>query len=163
MCHRYGGPELDAAVEAAFLKLTRIRSSHSHLLADSQIAKVAEAAICDELLGMPHSKFPRLRIANTRTTMIMQLPPFDDAPVEHITVVRKEAQDSRKISKRSSSTSKQMHAEPLSPELTSQINELWSDEVKPRVLAIQKALEDSSIGGAIKTAVKTYLEHYQQG
>lgn len=173
MWDRYGGPELDVAVEAGILEIDRewffdietndidqeklleeLRSPASHLLVDSQIQKVAEAAVREGLLQVPEAQSSRLRKTKTGTSMFTYLPAFENAPVEEILEARTETRDYLgRYRTTVAQLAKKLQAEPFSPDLSLEIEDLWFDGVLQRVIDIQQALEDSSLGGALKTAI----------
>lgn len=173
MWDQYGGPELDAAIEHGILEidqdwffdietndidqarlLEKLRSPDSHLLVDSQIQKVAEAAVREGLIEVPDAQSSRLRKTKAGTSMITHLPAFENAPVEDILEARAETRDYLgRYRTTVAQLAKQLQAEPFSPELSIEIEDLWFDEVLQRVIDMQQALEDSSLGGALKTAI----------
>ena len=170
---QYGGPELDAAIEHGILEidqdwffnaetndidqtrlLEKLRSPDSHLLVDSQIRQIAEAAVKEGLLQVPEARSSRLRKTKTGTSMITYLPAFENAPVEEILEARQETRDYLGRYRTTIATlAEKLQAEPFSPELSAEIEDLWIDGVLPRIIEIQRALEESSLGGALKTAV----------
>lgn len=171
---RYSGPELDAAVEHDILEidqewffdtnandldqakiLEKLRNPDAHLLVDYQMRKLAEAAVREGRLEIFQSQSSRLRKTKTGTTMLTQLPTFEDAPVEKILTARTETQDYLgRYRTTVAQLAEKLRAEPFSSEISTEIDDLWQDSVLPRILEIQEALEESSLGSALKTSVK---------
>src|SRR5699024_5880586 len=137
MWDQYGGPELDAAIEHGSLEidqdwffnaeindidqtrlLEKLRSPDSHLLVDSQIRKVAEAAVKEGLIQVPEARSSRLRKTKTGTSMITYLPAFENAPVIDILKAREETRDYLgRYQATIAQLAEKLQAEPFSSEL----------------------------------------------
>ena len=109
--------------------------------------------------GLPHITDVRARRAALGTGLMERLPTFPDAPMGHVLEAREElAQDRAAYRSAVKDLSSKLASSALDDTLPSEIDELWQDDVRPKLESLRKNAKKTRVG--VETAKRLVTEGY---
>src|SRR5699024_8037510 len=135
-----------------------LEDPRAHVLLDDIAAECLRRSdgIADGLQPLPGA---RTRRAAVGAGLVERLPAFPDAPMEHVLEARGELADGRARYRTSvKNLADQLQSSALDETLTSEIDELWQDEVRPSLDGLRNTVSRTRV--AEETGKRLFTEGY---
>ena len=166
-----GMPELTAAIDSGALSLnvalfegddpdgimdryvdilkTHLEAPGTHLLLDDQMSGIARSMIAEGMATPSQTGLSRAVRTHAGTRLVSHLPAFPDAKVADILEARDELSDPLSAYRAGmKAVEKSLNSQAFDPELPSEIDELWRDEVDPTIRRLRVDLSKTRIARA---------------